>query len=255
MTLDRGGYVLEFEDQFDQAELDGHWLRFYAPHWSSREATATRFTTGDGRLRLRIDEDQQPWCPEFDGPIKCSALQTGLFAGPVGSGIGQYRFQPGLVVREEQENVRLHTPQYGLFEIRCRALDDPTAMVGLWMIGYEDEAPEQSGEILICEIFGKNVGAGRAAVGMGIRPFGDPGLTDEFEEVELAIDARDFHIYGAEWTPDLVRFFVDGELVKVSHQSPDYPMQFMLALYEFPGEHSSHPKEFEVDWFRSYRPV
>jgi hypothetical protein len=253
------GYELEFEDTFDGDRLDGsRWLPYYLPHWSSRAVTATRYRMGDGQLRLRIDEDQPPWCPEHDGQVRVSSAQTGLFAGPVGSSVGQLRFTPGLVVREAQPAVRLYTPRYGFFEIRMKALDDPMNMVALWMIGYEDE-PHRSAEICIAEIFGRDVGPDTARVGMGLHPFGDPTIRDEFAAEPLPIDAREFHVYAAEWTADHVSFFVDGETVKTVHQSPRYPMQFMLSVYEFRDETGTpagtYPKEFVVDYFRGYRPV
>ncbi|TWP50928.1 glycoside hydrolase family 16 protein [Lentzea tibetensis] len=241
---------LIFEDRFDA--LGEHWFPHYLPHWSSRAATAARYEVGGG-LRLRIDEGQPPWCPEFDDENKVSGFQTGVFSGPVGGAIGQSRFRPELRVREEQENVQLFTPTYGRFELRAKALDDPRFMVALWMIGYED-VPERSAEICIAEIFGKNVRDGSAGVGMGLHPFGDPGITDEFEVVDVPIDAREFHVYAAEWRPEGVRFFVDDQLVKESDQSPDYPMQFQLAIFEFPGESgATYPQVFEVDYFRAYR--
>lgn len=252
----KDGYELEFEDTFSGTDLDrSKWLPQYLPHWSSRAATVPRYWIGDGALTLLVEEGQQPWCPEFDGNIVCSVLQTGLFAGPVGSGVGQLHFRPDLVVREAQENTRLYTPQYGLFELRAKAIDDPRCMVALWMMGYEDE-PEHSAEICICEIFGKSVESGRAAVGMGLHPFGDPTIRDEFAAEPVDIDAREFHTYAAEWTPDHVAFFVDDQLIKVADQSPDYQMQFMLAIYEFPDYEDAgrpYPKEFVVDSFRGYR--
>jgi hypothetical protein len=250
--MDRSAYELEFEDTFDSPELDpSRWLPYYLPHWSSREVTATRYDVGGGSLRLRIDEGQPPWCPEFDGDVVASLLQTGLFAGPVGSGIGQLHFRDDLVVREEQRNVRLYTPTYALIELRCKAIADPRNMVALWLMGYEDE-PERSGEILVCEIFGRDLEPDSALVGMGLRPFGDPGLTDEFSAEPVAIDATEFHTYAVEWTPDGVEFTVDDQLIKTSRQSPDYPMQLMLGVYEFePG--GSYPKLFEVDYVRGYR--
>jgi hypothetical protein len=66
-----------------------------------------------------------PWCPEFDGEVRVSSLQTGVFSGPRGSAIGQHRFSPDAVVREEQEERRLYTPLYGIVETRLRAIDDP----------------------------------------------------------------------------------------------------------------------------------
>ena len=98
-------YELEFEDTFDGDELDrGRWVPYYLPQWSSRERSAARYEVGGGRLRLLIEADQQPWCPELDGEIRVSSLQTGVFAGPVGSKVGQHRFAPEAVVRLGHHN-------------------------------------------------------------------------------------------------------------------------------------------------------
>src|SRR6476660_1824568 len=96
-------FELEFEDTFDGVELDTtRWLPYYLPHWSSRERSAARYVVRGGLLRLRIDEDQPPWCPELDGELRVSSLQTGELAGPFGSAVGQHRFSDAAVVREEQ---------------------------------------------------------------------------------------------------------------------------------------------------------
>ena len=252
-------FELEFEDTFDEDALEaGRWVPHYLSHWSSRERSAARYELGGGHLRLLITADQQPWCPELDGDVRVSSIQTGAFAGPVGSTIGQQRFNPNAVVREVQRNIRLYTPHYGRVELRAKALDDERSMVALWLIGYEDE-PERSGELCVCEIFGRDVGPGHAKVGMGIHPFGDPELVDDFSAVEVPIDVREFHVYAAEWEPGHAAFFVDRELVKTVGQAPDYPLQLMLGIYEFPGETDSgrpageYPKAFVVDYVRGYR--
>ena len=128
-------------------------------------------------------------------------------------------------------------------------------MVALWMIGFEDE-PARSGEICVCEIFGHEVSRDRAFIGMGVHPFGDARMVDEFEKVTVGVDVRDFHVYLAEGTPEYVAFFVDGERRKLVRQSPSYPMQLMLGIYEFgvdPG--GAYPKEFVVDYVRGFRPA
>jgi hypothetical protein len=158
------GRELEFEDRF--TTLD-RWYPHHLPHWSSGEATAARPTHGPG-LTLRIDADQAPWCPEFDGDTRVSGLQTALTSG-------QCRFRPDLEVREPQQDLGLHTPTCGRFEIRCNAIDDPDCVVALWMIGPED-VPERS-----AEIFGKHVHPASTGVGVGLHPFGDPRMTDGFE--------------------------------------------------------------------------
>jgi hypothetical protein len=250
------GYELDFEDTFEADSLDeSHWIPHYLPQWSSRRQSTARYEIRDGELQLLIEEDQPPWCPEFDGDVRVSSLQTGLFAGPLESTVGQHRFNSDVVVREEQANARLYTPQYGVVELRAKAIDDPCNMVALWMIGYED-IPERSAEICVCEIFGRDVAPDRAAVGMGVHPFGDPAIVDEFAAEPLAIDAREFHLYAAEWTHTHVAFYVDEQHVKTVSQSPDYPMQLMLSIYEFPGKAGTngYPKRFTVDYVRGYRP-
>lgn len=94
-----------------------------------------------------------------------------------------------------------------------------------------------------------------------MHPFGDPSITDDFEHVSLPLDAHEFHDYAAEWTPEQVCFFVDEELVREVAQSPAYPMQLMLNIYEFADDPAiasaadSYPKEFLVDWVRGWRRV
>jgi len=254
--LARPGYRLEWHDEFDVPELDaGKWLPHYLPQWSSRERSAPIYTFRDGMLVLQITEDQQPWCPEFDREVKASCIQTGLFAGPVGSKFGQLRFNDDLIVREAQRNVRLYTPQYGYFECRARGVSTPGIHVSLYMIGYED-TPDQCGEINMFEIFGQDVSATSTNVRYGIHPWKDPNLTDEFYQDVLDIDATSFHIYAHEWTPTYVDFYVDNRKIRTIHQSPDYPMQFMLSIYELPGgdRRGAYPREFVVDYVRGYQP-
>ena len=250
-------FELEFDETFEGETLDlTRWLPYYLPHWSTRERSAARYEVRDGELRLLIEEDQAPWCPELDGELRVSSLQTGASSGRLGTADGQHRFHPAAIVREEQPNVRLYTPQYGRIELRARATDDPRAMVALWMIGYDNG--ERSAEICVCEIFGREVGPDYVDVGVGVHPFGDPTIVDDFSKVRLGIDPCEFHVYAAEWTPSEVTFFVDDASVKTVGQSPAYPMQLMLSIYEFPSEEGEeparpYPKMFVVDYVRGHR--
>ena len=260
-SLDRSGYELEVDERFEDPHLDDRlWVPRYLPHWTTYPASVARYEVGAGRLVLRIDEHQPAWSPEYTGGLRVSSLQTGVYAGPKGSGVGQHRWRDGLVVREEQPAIRLYTPMYGLFELRARFGADPTTMAALWMIGFEDE-PHRSAEICIVEIFGRDVGVSRTGIGMGVHPFHDPAIRDEFATVPVEIDARDPHTYAAEWTPQRVAFYVDDNLVKVVRQSPAYPMQLMLDIFEFRDAQGGktrggpYPKTFVVESFRGYRPV
>jgi len=253
---EKPGYRLEFRDDFEGGSLDlNNWLPSYLPHWSSRERAAARYSLPGGCLRLHIEAGQPPWCPQYDGGTRVSSLQTGCFSGPAGSAVGQHHFRPGLVVAEAQPAARLYTPRYGYFETRLKAVPIAGYMVALWMIGFE-ERPEQSAEICICELFGRELSARSARVGYGLHPFGDPAIRDEFYRDTVAIDAAAYHVYAAEWTPDQVAFFVDNVKTRTIAQSPGYPMQLMLSIYELPGQltpearRAPWPKTSEVDYVR-----
>ncbi|MFY0592986.1 glycoside hydrolase family 16 protein [Roseivirga sp.] len=249
---------LEFEDDFQSGELNTEkWLPFYLPQWSSQEATRPNFCFRAGQLVLKITDDQKPWSQEFNGNVKVSNLQTGVYSGPLGSKLGQHRFAKNLIVREEQPLQTTYTPQYGYFEIRCKipkvGIDNVFA---LWMIGIEDQ-PNRSAEICIVEIIGAKQPKKGAKVGYGLHPFGDSQIEDEFYEDEFDLDVKDFQTYAVNWTPEFVEFFINGKKVRRVHQSPDYPMQFMLNIYEVPvpshnPKDNTYPKEFIIGYIRGY---
>ena len=46
----------------------------------------------------------------------------------------------------------------------------------------------------------------------------------------------EFHTYAVDWTSDRAEFFVDGGLVRSCPRPPSYPMQMMLAVFDFPQQ-------------------
>jgi hypothetical protein len=246
----------DFLDHFDGTDLDlGVWVPHYLPMWSSRAESAATYATAESELRLTIPPEHGLWCPGDHDPLRVSGIQSGVFSGEVGSTIGQQPFRDGLVVREFQPTQWGWTPQYGLLEVRARMDLSPRAMAAVWMVGLEDE-PSRSGEICIFEVFGDALeaegGGPTAAVGMGVHPFRDPAITDEFEAPRLAIDVSELHVYAADWRPGRVDFLVDGEQVKTVRQAPDYPMQMMIAVFDFPEKagQPDHVPELALDYVR-----
>jgi hypothetical protein len=242
-----------FEDDFEYPDLDNRkWLPHYLPHWSTIERTRPRYEIKNSCLTLRIDADQEPWCPEFNGAVKVSNLQTGQFSGPVGSLAGQHRFAAELVVREEHPAQRLFLMHYGRLEMRAKAKIGRANVAALWLIGFED-TPERSAELCLIEIKGWEIETGTALLGYGVKPWQDPRLVSDFHEDRLSVDVSEFHIYALEWSEDEVVFFLDGRPLRRIAQSPDYPMQLMLNLYELSDAGSEQVNSralFDVDYVR-----
>jgi hypothetical protein len=229
----------EIDERFTAATLDPDvWFPWYLPHWSSRAGSAATWAlTGEG-LVLRIPEDQPPWCPQqHEEPLRVSCIQTGSFSGPVGSAVGQQPFRDGLVVREEQPAFWGYTPDFrepGHVEVRMRATITERSMFAFWLSGIEDR-PERSGEVCVAEVFGDAVRDGHAEVGMGVHRFRDPALVEQFAPEPLALDVAELHTYGVDWEPGSLAFTVDGHVVRRLDQTPDYPLQLMIGVFDFPA--------------------
>jgi len=252
------GRRLVFEDDFDGPDLDrGVWLPHYLPAWSSKAATAATYEVRDSCLHLTIPRKQRLWCGDDHTPaMRVSGIQSGSFSGPVGSSVGQQPYREGLTVREEQEPFWGWTPDHGYVELRARGVVTPRSMVAFWMVGLEDR-PERSAEICVAEIFGNAVDPGRsAAVGMGLHAFRDPEVTENFEAVSLPIDMAQLHTYAVDWNAEKADFLVDGELVRSCPRPPSYPMQMMLAVFDFPEQSTGDDDEavpaLIVDHLRGY---
>ena len=245
-----------FVDDFDADRLDpAVWVPHYLPAWSSRAATRASYELGGSFLRLFIPPHQGLWCgDDHRPPIRVSGVQSGNWSGPVGSASGQQPFRDGLLVREEQPTVWGWTPSGGQLEMRARMVLTPRSMAAWWLAGLED-VPERCAEICVVEVFGDALEPGRSAeLGMGVKPFRDPRARADFAAPRLPVDVAEFHTYGVDWTRDRAQFTVDGQVVRVVEAPPCYPMQSMLAVFDFPersvgGDEEAVP-ELVVDWVR-----
>ncbi|MTD15574.1 family 16 glycosylhydrolase [Nakamurella sp. YIM 132087] len=227
-----GGVNIE---DFDGPDLDPtRWLPHYLPAWSSLESTAATYTVADSCLELRIPPMQGLWAHEVHPPLRVSGVQSGNWSGPVGGTRGQQPWQDGLVVREQQETFRGWMPTFGTLTMRARMQLSPRSMASWWMVGFEED-PQECAEICVWEIFGDAVDPGRSAmVGSGLHRFRDPRIAEDFATTRLAIDVARFHEYQVRWTAQEVVFSVDGTEIRRCPGPPVYPMQSMIAVFDFP---------------------
>ena len=199
-----------------------------------RAATAATYEVAGSCLHLRIPPTQGRWLEgAHDPPLRVSAVQSGNWSGPVGSTRGQQPFREGLTVTEEQPAQWGCTPWYGRVEVECRARLDASSMFSAWMIGLEDQ-PERCGEICLVEVFGETVADGTVALGSGVHAFRDPRLREEFDAPTTSLDVAVPHRYAVEWQPGRVDFYLDGERHRTVLQAPEYPMELILGVFEFP---------------------
>lgn len=230
-----------FVEEFAGTRLDhGRWLPHYLPAWSSRKATRASHRVVNGALVLDIPTDHPLWCPgDHEPALRVSGIQSASWSGPVGSPYGQQRYREGLLVREEQPRFEGLLVRSGRVAITARMTLSHRSMAALWLAGVEDDVAQvRCGELCVFEVFGRALGpdeAPSAEVGVGVKPFRDPALADDFAAPRLPIDVRDLHTYAVDWDAEEAVFTVDDEVVRRCARPPTYPLQLMLAVFDFPG--------------------
>lgn len=258
MTLLPSGRAKPFLDDFDDHRLAPHWTPHYLPHWSSRAASRAAWSIADSVLTLSIPPEHPVWCESVhEPPLRVSALQSAVWSGPVGSTVGQQPFLPGQLVAEEQPEHIGMLVDGGTVSIRARMRLDACSMASLWMVGLE-RVPEQSGEICVMEVFGSSVehdgGGTSSEVGMGLHSFRDPATPEDFVAPRLPVNPSELHEYAVRWDRDRAEWSIDGRRVREARRPPAYPLQLMLAVFDFPEGRSDPAAGFvptlEVDGIR-----
>jgi hypothetical protein len=246
--------VPPFRDDFDGDRLDPSvWDAHYLPHWSSRAETEAAYDVSGGRLRLTIPQGHPRWCADqHPTPLRVSGIASGAHSGPVGSTVGGQPFLEEQLVREEQPRLEGWLPRRGEVSVRCRMELSARSMAALWLSGFE-ETPAQSGELCLVEVFGKDVEPGWSAeVGMGLKKLRDPDLVHDFSAPRLALDVADWHTYTVGWNESEAVFTVDSHQVRTCPRPPTYPLQVMIAVFDFPdwstGSDDHLVPVLEVDW-------
>jgi hypothetical protein len=97
---------------------------------------------------------------------------------------------------------------------------------------------ERLGELCVFEVFGKDLGPAvepSAEVGVGIKAFRDPALTQDFAAPRVPIDVTEPHLYAVDWDAEAAVFSVDGAVLRRCPRPPAYPLQLMLGVFDFPA--------------------
>ena len=162
----------------------------------------------------------------------------------------------------------LFSQQYGKMEARLKVPRGQGIWPAFWMLGdaFATEGWPECGEIDIME----NVGYEPAVIhgtlhGPGYS--GGGGLQGSYEHPDGKAFADDFHVYAVEWTPQEIRWFIDGEHYHtrtrddagVNRWAFDGPFFLILNVAvggEWPGypdETTVFPQRMVIDYVRVYR--
>lgn len=250
--LEKEGYTLIFNDEFDGEELDtDKWLPQYFPHGTDSAAgCSTTYTMENGCLNLMIDEDTPTYSEGTQ--MKVSSVQT----------FEKNLLHPGAGTTNVTSVVPYESfaTQYGYFEMRAKLPDcKGGGHIAWWMTGTQDDAradgthSAQTGEIDIME----NLFEYPNVFSPKVHAWTDEGLSEFKQDVGLDGTYEDsYHIYAMNWTPAGLTFYVDGEEIASTTNSPRYRMCMFIGLYtncDWSGmDNGVYPKVFSIDYVRVY---
>lgn len=218
-------------DEFDGPRLDpAKWLDHY-PKWDGRKPgyfSRQNVSVAGGKLQITARREDLPNLPD-----------------------GYHTFTTGAVRSIE-------AARYGYFEIKCRPMRSK-ASSGFWL---NQGSPGWWTEIDVFEVGPVGGGRERTVYTSG-HVFRAPGLEKGFarpgEWVAPFNLADDYHLYGLWWDEKVIRFYVDGAVIRVMENTHwhnpchlNLNSEIKQTWFGLP-DRSELPATFSIEYVRSWR--
>jgi beta-glucanase (GH16 family) len=229
-----GDFIMipELSDEFDGSAFDtSKWFRTN-PTWLGRQPaffSENNVKQEDGKLNLTMrKEDPSEMLKEKGYHTYSSAAVRSKF-----------------------------TVKYGYFEIKSRAMNS----LGSSAFWFYDQAPALWTEIDVFELCGK--GERENQYNMNVHVFRTPLKEEHWSKgSEWRASYRfadEFHVFGLEWTPYVIRWYVDGVAVRTAenthwHQplTMNFDSETMPDWFGLPDD-SDLPSTFSIEYVRSWK--
>lgn len=224
--------IPELSDEFDDNNFDeSKWFRTN-PTWLGRQPaffSTNNVNEADGKLHLTMKKEDPPASLKDKG----------------------YHTYSSAAVRSR------NTVKYGYFEIRARSMKSKGSSA-FW---FYDQDPGVWTEIDVFELCG--TGERNNQYNMNIHVFRTPFKNEHWSRGgEWRADysfADDYHTFGLEWTPWIIRWYVDGREVRTAenthwHQplTMNFDSETMPDWFGLPGDNEL-PSTFSIEYVRSWR--
>ena len=230
-------------DEWNQAKLDTSKWWDHNPNWYGRAPSryvSENVTLKNGNLGIVMSIDES---------LPVEKLYK--------EGAEYRKYAAGSLVRK--------TPVlYGYFEIRARAMNS-AASSAFWLAGnaVDKDGKTHKIEIDVFEIGGKAPGF-EHKYNMNAHVFQHPQSGDKHWSkggswiAPFAL-AESYHVYGLEWTPEFIRYFVDGVLVRSLKNTHWHAPMNLIFDTETMGDWLGMPDDkdlpsiFDTDYLRVWK--
>jgi len=226
-------FIPELSDEFESNVFDT--LKWYKknPGWLGRQPaffSEDNVTVNDGILHLKMRKEE---------PTTEELRKRG------------YHTYSSSAVRSK------HTIKYGYFEIKSKAMNSHGSSA-FW---FYHQTPSLWTEIDVFEICGK--GERENQYNMNVHVFRTPLVKEHWANHQEWLApyrfADDFHFFGLEWTPYLIRWYVDGKEIRTVenthwHQplTINFDSETMPDWFGLPDDNDL-PSTFSIEYIRSWK--
>jgi beta-glucanase (GH16 family) len=241
------GWVLAFADEFGGAKLDpGSWTTCY---WWNKD--------GCTNLATKELEWYRPENVKLSGGSLVLEARTEKTVGFEGK---EFPYTSGMVTtgRDYEELPRgpRHEFTYGFFEIRAKVPSGRGLWPAAWLLPSNRESKP---EIDIMEVLGH-----RPNVLEMHFHYREPDETSRSVGSEFVTRnlSKDWHVYGCEWAPDWIAWYLDGKEVWRYTDKPFIPREPMYLLLNLavggnwpgdPNKKTKFPSRFLIDYVRVWQ--
>lgn len=260
-------YQPDLSDEFNGPELDSRWCPYYQASWGDMDASRARYrfiTESDGTISLELYVDNagqgywQPWR---------ESNNTYKVAGITGGARDYMNMWPsgGFPITNHVPYYDGFATRYGYFEIRARFLSGSGLAPAFWFLGMQDAAYTENVEVDVPEVFTKN-----NYVKFNLLPRqGDMQNVSDVTDYGAGTDLPDvedgYHVYGFEWDPEFIKFYIDGQLVSTIDVAIDYRMFPLISLNHHETNNSEvgniydndpplpNDETFTIDYYRVFK--
>ena len=225
-------FLPELSDEFEDNTFDeSKWFRTN-PTWLGRQPaffSKNNVAENDGKLHLTMRKEDPP------DSLKDKGFHTFSSAA----------------VRSK------YTVKYGYFEIKAKSMNSKGSSA-FW---FYDQAPQLHTEIDVFELCGTGERENKYYMNVHVfrTPYKDLHWSRGGQWEAPYRFADDYHVFGVEWTPWIIRWYVDGDSVRTTenthwHQplTMNFDSETMPNWFGLPDE-SELPSTFSIEYVRSWR--
>lgn len=267
---------------FDPPGEDLAWYHTFVPADDGGPALCSAFTGASGSG----NNDVLVWAEEFDEPgAPCADTWSyNLGNGDNGWGNGEAQYYTdrsenvivengNLVITARAEDfegfgytsARLITFQnfdfeYGRVEARAKLPTGGGTWPAIWLLGsdFQTETWPACGEMDIME----HVGNQQDRIFSSLHYPGNSGGNAVTEDIDIPGVSEEFHVYGLNWTPDIIEFSVDGNIYHTIPNNTTLPFDnefFIIVNVAMGGTFGGNidpafdSSSMEIDYIRVYQ--